>query len=124
MLSVQATPASRTIGERGTAEFVATASGINMINFMYQWRKRGSDSLPYKVSGVNEAILTIPNLIVSDEGQYYCVVTNEWGRSVESDDARLTVKGTFTFCTYFILKNSCLSIQSTVILLYPYQTCV
>ena len=101
MLSVQAKPASRTIGERGTAEFVATASGINMINFMYQWRKRGSDSLPHKVSGVNEAILTIPNLILSDEGQYYCIVTNEWGRSVESDDARLTVEGTFTFCTYF-----------------------
>ena len=64
-----------------------------MNNFMYQWRKRGSDSLPNKVSGVNEATLIIPNIIVSDEGQYYCIVTNEWGRSVESDDVILTVEG-------------------------------
>ena len=59
---------------------------------MYQWRKRGGD-LPDKVSGVNREILTIPNVIESDEGQYYCIVSNEWGRSVESNDATLIVQG-------------------------------
>ena len=86
-------PANSTIGERGTVQFFCTASGINLNNFMYQWRKRGSNSLPDKVLGADATILTIPNLIVSDEGQYYCIVTNEWGRSVESNDARLTVEG-------------------------------
>ena len=94
MLSIQVTPTSNTIGERGTAVFIATASGVNMKNFIYQWRKRGSDSLPHKVSGVNEVTLTIPNLIVSDGGQYYCIVTNEWGNIVLSDNAILTVEGT------------------------------
>ena len=37
--------------------------------------------------------LTIPNATESDEEQYYCVVTNEWGRSVESDDANFTLYG-------------------------------
>ena len=60
---------------------------------MYQWRKRDGD-LPDKVSGVNREVLTIPNVAESDEGQYYCIVTNEWGRSVESNDGSLTVEGT------------------------------
>ena len=93
MLSVQVISTSLKIGERGVAEFIVTASGINRNNFMYQWRKRGNDSLPHKVSGVNQATLTIPNLIVSDGGEYYCIVTNEWGRSVESDKVILTVEG-------------------------------
>ena len=66
-----------------------------MNDFTYQWKKRGSDGLPNKVSGVNGTVLTIPNVLESDEGQYYCIVTNEWGRSVESDDVTLTVEGTY-----------------------------
>ena len=93
MLSIKVTPASLQIGESGTAVFIATASGVNMNNFMYQWRKRGSDSLPNKASGVNDATLKIPNLLESDEGQYYCIVANEWGRNVESDDVILIVVG-------------------------------
>ena len=76
------------------AAFTATASGINMNNFMYQWRKRGSNSLPDKVSVVDGTFLMIPNLIKSDEGQYYCIVTNEWHQSEESNDVTLTVEGT------------------------------
>ena len=94
MISVQVKPSSHTIGERGTAVFIATASGVNMNNFIYQWRRKGSDSLPNKASGVNEATLTIPNLIVSDGGRYYCMVTNEWGGNEKSDDVILTVEGT------------------------------
>ena len=76
------------------ARFIATAGGINMNNFKYQWKKRGRKNLPNKVSGADGAILTIPNLLESDEGQYYCIVTNEWGNSVESDNVSLTVRGT------------------------------
>ena len=66
-----------------------------MDNFQYQWRKRGSNSFPSKVSGVNGAVLTIPNLNKSDEGHYHCTVTNEWGRSKMSDDVILSVEGTY-----------------------------
>ena len=83
------------IGEKGTANLTATASGINMGNFVYQWRKRGSSSLPSKVSGVNGAVLTIPNLVKSDEGVYYCTVTNQWGSNERSDDITLTVQGMY-----------------------------
>ena len=67
-----------------------------MNNFIYQWRKRDSDSLPDKVSGVDGTTLVIPSLIKSDGGQYYCIVTNEWDRSVESNDVILTVEGTYS----------------------------
>ena len=67
-----------------------------MNNYKYQWKKRGSRSLPAKVSDDNGAVLTIPKLVESDNGQYYCIVTNEWDRSVVSDNMSLTVtvKGT------------------------------
>ena len=83
------------IGERGRAQFTATASGINMGNFVYQWRKRGSSSLPDKVSGVNGTVLTISNLVESDEGVYYCTVTNQWNNHERSDDITLTVQGMY-----------------------------
>ena len=92
-LSIKVTPTIQTIGEQGTARFTATASGANMKNFVYQWRKKGGSSLPNKASGANGEVLMIPNLVESDEGVYYCTVTNEWDRSVRSDDVSLTVKG-------------------------------
>ena len=77
--------------EGETAQFIATTSGINKNNFTYQWRKKGSDSLPDKVSDAGGITLTIPNVTESDEGQYYCTVTNEWGSSVESNNGTLVV---------------------------------
>ena len=92
-LSISVTPTSNTVGEGATAIFTATASGINKENLVYQWKKKGNRNLPNKVSGVNGAELMIPNSLKSDEGQYYCIVTNEWGRSVRSNDITLTVVG-------------------------------
>ena len=43
--------------------------------------------------GFNGTVLTIPNVLESDEGQYYCNVTNEWGRSLESNNGNLTFSG-------------------------------
>ena len=88
------------IGEGGTAQFIATASGVNKGNFVYRWRKRGS-SLPNKVSGVNGAVLTIPNLVESDGGKYYCTVNNEWGNNVSSGDVTLTVFGKYKLHTFY-----------------------
>ena len=83
-------------------QITATASGISTHerNFIYQWKKKDSESLPNKVSGVNGAVLTIPSVTDSDEGYYYCVVTNEWGKSVESNDINLTVYGMYLNTVY------------------------
>ncbi|XP_065918202.1 receptor-type tyrosine-protein phosphatase S-like isoform X7 [Dysidea avara] len=91
-LSIRVAPTNPVIGERGTANLTATASGVNKRNFMYQWMKRDSSSLPNKVSGANGAVLTIPNLVESDEGKYYCTVTNQWDNSVSTDDVTLKVE--------------------------------
>ena len=82
-------------GKGTTAEFTAVASGVttNETNFIYQWIKRDSNGFPDKVSGINGAVLIIPEAAKSDEGQYYCIVTNEWGRSVESDNVTLATYG-------------------------------
>jgi len=64
---------------------------------VYQWWKRDSDSLPDKVSGSNKTVLKIPNVLDSDEGQYYCVVTNEWSRSAKSNYVTLSIFGWLKF---------------------------
>ena len=94
------------IGE--TVTFRATASSINTNNdiFRYQWMKRGSSHLPDKVLGVNGTMLTIPNVTESDEGQYYCTVTNEWDRSVESNDVNFTVYGMYIYIYIYIYSMS------------------
>ena len=94
-LSISITPTNTVAGEQRTVQFTATTSGINKRNFVYQWRRRGSSSLPNKVSGVNGAVLTIPNLVESDEGVYFCTVTNQWDNSVRSDDVTLSVIGMY-----------------------------
>ena len=92
-MSISVTPTSSTVGEGATAEFIATADGINKKNFEYQWKKRGNGNIAKNASGVNGAVLMIPNSLNSDEGQYYCTVTNEWGNNKDSNDATLTVEG-------------------------------
>ena len=94
-MSINVTLANDKVHEGGMARFIATAGGINMNNFSYQWKKRGSDNLPNKVSGADGTVLTIPNLLDSDKGQYYCIVTNEWNRSIKSNDVSLTVVGIY-----------------------------
>ena len=94
-LSVSLASKNSVIGKGSSVQFNAIISGVSVdgSNFMYQWKKRGSNSFPDKVSGVNGEVLTIPDVLESDEGQYYCIVTNEWSRSVESNDVTLTVYG-------------------------------
>ena len=94
-LFIAVKPNYSVIASERTAQFSAIASGVrtNESNFMYQWRKRGSDSLSEKGSGIDGTVLSIPDVHKTDEGQYYCNVTNEWGRSVQSNDVTLLVQG-------------------------------
>ena len=94
-LTITVVPKKIAIGKGKTTQFTAMASGIssNKNDFTYEWKKKGSNNLPIKVSESNRTALTIPNIVEADEGLYYCIVTNEWGRSVESDFVNLTVYG-------------------------------
>ena len=94
-LAISVKPDDLVIGKGRTANFTAMATGISSVenNFMYQWRKRDSESLPIKVSVVNGIVLSIPNVLESDEGQYYCIVTNEWGSTARSNDVSLSIFG-------------------------------
>ena len=83
------------INKGGTVQFTATASGVGTLE--YQWRMIGVDKLPDKVSGEDTLVLTIPNINKSDEGWYYCIVTNIWSRSVESNHVILTIYGMLVY---------------------------
>ena len=87
------------IGNGTVAKLTAIATGISTTenNFMYQWKKRDSDNLPSKVSGVNGMVLVVPSVAEADEGQYYCIVTNEWDRSVRSNYVTLSIFGKHRF---------------------------
>ena len=80
--------------DKETARFIATASGLGEENlFVYQWKKRSNGGLPDKVLLSDKHIIVISNLSLSDEGDYYCTVTNQWNRSVESNVINLSIKG-------------------------------
>ena len=83
------------IGKGRNITFNASASGIGTLR--YQWRKRGSNRLPDKVLGNDTLTLTIPNIEKSDEGDYYCIATNMWNRSVESNNVTLNVYGRLAY---------------------------
>jgi len=101
-LSIIVGPSDTVYSEGETAQFTATAKGVRKINFIYEWKKRGRNRLPNKVTGINGPVLTVPNLVNSDEGSYYCTVTNEWNSSVKSNDVVLAVEGTY-LCTKLAL---------------------
>ena len=68
-----------------------TADGPGRNYFKYQWKKRGSISLPDRVKGKETSNITISSVTPSDSGSYYCVVTNQWGNMIESNDASVNV---------------------------------
>ena len=82
------------IGKGRTANLTVMATGVSTkeTHFKYQWR-RNDTGFPDKVSSINESMLIIPDVSESDAGQYYCTVTNEWDRSVNSEFVTLTVYG-------------------------------
>ena len=94
-LSIIVMPDELAVGSGRNATFIAMATGVNTSrnSFHYQWRKKNGDNFPNGVSVVNTSVLTIPNVLESDEGQYYCIVTNEWSRSAWSNNVTLSIFG-------------------------------
>ena len=91
LLAIRVISEHTPINKGGTVQFIANPGGVGIV--MYQWRKRGVDKLPDKVSGEDTLVLTIPNIDESDEGQYYCIVSNMWNRSMESNHVDLNIYG-------------------------------
>jgi len=86
------------VGEGGTLMLTITAEGPGSGHFTYQWKKMGSSPLPSRASGENTTQLVITSVTTSDRGSYYCIVTNQWGRMVESMSATGKI-----LCEYFKL---------------------
>ena len=87
-------PESGVILAKGnTLRLSLITDGPGKNNFKYQWKKRGSNSLPNRVNGKDTSKITITSVTPSDSGSYYCVVTNQWGNMTTSNDATVTVLG-------------------------------
>ena len=52
------------------------------------------------MSGSGTLNLTIPNIENSDKGDYYCVATNMWDRSIESNSVTLKVYGMLVYVQF------------------------
>ena len=102
------------IGEGRTITFSAKARGVGALG--YQWRKRDSNSLPDKVLGSDTPKLTIPNIENSDKGDYYCIATNMWERSIESNNVTLNVYGMLVYV------QICFNCDDTIIVGRPTVT--
>ena len=71
-----------------------TADGPGKDMFTYQWRKKGSISLPStvsRISGKKSPTLTISSVKPSGSGSYHCVVMNQWGNMTKSNEAIVNV---------------------------------
>lgn len=82
-------PVSIACNKGGTASISATASGT--VPLFYQWCKNGTNLFNGgNISGANTTNLTMGNLQNSDGGNFFVIVTNDYG-SVTSSVAVLTV---------------------------------
>ena len=70
--------------------FTCSASHVNGVT--YSWIRTNGDIPSSRSRGQNTNTLTITRAIPSDEGMYYCIATNDGGRT-SSMSASLTVDG-------------------------------
>ena len=84
-------PQDVTVVEGNELDLSIMVRGPGRKMFIYQWRKVGSNLLPDTASGENSAQLTITSVTPSDSGIYYCIVMNQWGNVVQSDNATVNV---------------------------------
>ena len=84
-------PNNATVAKGNKVDLSINATGVGKDMFTYQWKKVGSDSLPDTASGGNSTQLTITSISPSDSGMYYCIVINQWGNTVQSDNATVNV---------------------------------
>ena len=98
------------VSEGGTVVLNVVARGTGRKSFTYEWKKVGSDSLPDTASGGNSTELTITSVTSSDSGLYYCIVMNQWGNMVKSNNATVNV-----LCELVIIRVVTMSIYHHLI---------
>ena len=84
--------------ERKTAKLAIHATGEGTLT--YQWRRKGGEQFPDKALCRDTKELIIPEVDRSDEGVYYCIVSNISNITVESDNIKLTTYGMLIVYTY------------------------
>ena len=90
-LRISMHPNDITVSEGDTVVLSTAAEGTRKGLFTYKWKKVGSDSLRDTARGGNSAELTITSVTSSDSGLYYCIVMNQWGTMVKSNNATVNV---------------------------------
>ena len=85
-------PSRQNIEVTRTANFTTTVSGVGVENFVYQWRHKEKI-----IAGETGDTLMITNVMESDSGAYRCIVINQYGNVVFSNQAHLTVTSKFKF---------------------------
>ena len=92
-MSITVSPLSQTVSEGGIATFTATASGIKTRSgeSEYEWwnLSNGQQSIIVR----RKKHLQIQNVKIKDEGDYYCITSNEWGNKIFSESVHLIVTG-------------------------------
>src|SRR5437763_17119144 len=83
-------PADQTADSGNIAEFYAASDGTNGGQIFYQWYHEGT-ALPLRSGFSPFALLDLTNVMSSDAGGYWVVITNRFGAAT-SQVARLTVE--------------------------------
>ena len=89
--------------------FIATASGIGVENFSYQWQREGKI-----IKNETKSALLINNVL--KKSRYRCIVTNEYGDSAVSNAVRVFVRGklsSYCACVSIIYVHTCIAIPIT-----------
>ena len=73
-------PTSETIGAGQTASFSVNESGNDASNFWYYV----SNNTTNLISGANQSVLTISNVVALNDGNYFAVLTNLYGSATSS----------------------------------------
>ncbi len=81
-------PVTQTVFQGDTATFTITATGTAPL--MYQWQFQGTSFIFTNISGATNPVLTIPNAQITNQGNYFVTVTNNFG-STNSNIATLMV---------------------------------
>ena len=92
-MSITVSPLNQTVSEGGVATFTATGNGIRTISgeFDYEWWKLSNGQQSVMVR--RKRGLQIQNVKIKDDGDYYCIVINEWGNEQFSKSVHLIVTG-------------------------------
>ena len=83
-------PSSHNIEVTRAVIFTATASGVGLEDFTYQWKHNGSF-----ITKQNGTTLIITNIMERDAGNYSCLVRNIYGNSMLSNVVTLIVSSKF-----------------------------